>query len=112
MRPAPSFLLLIAGAVSAVGFAPLNLGPLAFLALVFLVDRVARATRLRDALLWSWTFGVGHFVVGINWIATAFTFQANMPAWYGWASVVLLALYLALFPALAGTLAWRISRDC
>ena len=111
MRPAPLFLLLLAGAVSAVGFAPLNLWPLAFLALVFLVDRVARATRLREALLWSWTFGVGHFVVGINWIATAFTFQANMPAWYGWASVVLLSLYLALFPALAGTLAWRISRD-
>ena len=110
MRPAPLFHLLLAGAVSAVGFAPLNLWPLAFLALVFLMDRVARATRLRDALLWSWTFGVGHFVVGINWIATAFTFQANMPAWYGWASVVLLSLYLALFPALAGTLAWRISR--
>src|SRR5580658_3050853 len=108
MRPAPSFLLLLAGAVSAVGFAPLNLWPLAFLALVFLVDRVARATRLRDALLRGWTFGVGHFVVGINWIATAFTFQANMPAWYGWGAVVVLSSYLALYPALWCAISWSI----
>ena len=33
-----------------------------------------------------------------------------MPAWLGWAAVVLLSLYLALFPALSGALAWRISR--
>jgi apolipoprotein N-acyltransferase len=111
MSPASSLLLLLAGAVSAVGFAPLNLWPVAFLALAFLMERVFRAARLRDAWLGGWTFGVGHFVVGMNWIATAFTFQANMPLWYGWASVVLLSLYLALFPALAGMLAWRLSRQ-
>jgi apolipoprotein N-acyltransferase len=61
-------------------------------------------------MLVGWSFGVGHFAVGLNWIATAFTFQSNMPAWLGWVGVVLLALYLAIYPALASGLAWRFGR--
>ena len=59
----------------------------------------------------GWAFGVGQFVVGLNWIATAFTFQAAMPAWLGWVAVVLLSLYLAIYPALAAGLAWRFGRE-
>jgi apolipoprotein N-acyltransferase len=55
----------------------------------------------------GWLFGVGQFVLGLNWIATAFTYQAAMPAWLGWVAVVLLSLYLAVYPALAAGLAWR-----
>jgi apolipoprotein N-acyltransferase len=46
-------------------------------------------------------------VVGLNWIATAFTYQAAMPAWLGWVAVVLLSIYLAVYPALAAGAAWR-----
>ena len=46
-------------------------------------------------MLIGWAFGVGQFAIGLNWIATAFTFQAAMPAWLGWVAVVLLSLYLA-----------------
>ena len=102
-------LLLVAGGVSALGFAPLNLWPLTLLALSLLIERTARAERPRQALLRAWSFGVGHFIVGLNWIATAFTYQDNMPAWLGWAAVVLLSLYLACFPALAAALAWRLA---
>ena len=56
---------------------------------------VARVESLRRALLIGWAFGVGQFGVGLNWIATAFTFQAAMPPWLGWVAVVLLSLYLA-----------------
>ena len=34
-----------------------------------------------------------------------------MPAWLGWVAVVLLSLYLAIYPALAAGLAWRFGRD-
>ena len=34
-----------------------------------------------------------------------------MPAWLGWVAVVLLSLYLAIYPALATGLAWRFGRD-
>lgn len=102
-------LLLVAGGAAALGFAPLNLWPLTLLAFSLLIDRTARAEGSRQALLRGWWFGVGHFIVGLNWIATAFSYQDNMPAWLGWAAVVLLSLYLACFPALAGALAWRLA---
>ncbi|MCC5758125.1 hypothetical protein LH490_27615, partial [Klebsiella pneumoniae] len=57
----------------------------------------------------GWAFGVGHFALGLNWIATAFTYQAAMPAWLGWIAVVLLSLYLAVYPALAAWGAWLVS---
>ena len=69
-----------------------------------------RAERSTRAVV-GWLFGVGHFIVGHNWIATAFTYQAEMPAWLGWIAVVLLSLYLAVYPALAAGLAWRFGSD-
>src|SRR3546814_704783 len=67
---------------------------------------VARAPRGWRAAGVGWAFGVGHFAIGLNCIATAFTYQAAMPAWLGWIAVVLLALYLAVYPALAAWGAW------
>ena len=60
------------------------------------VEMVARSTKGWRTFGIGWAFGVGHFFVGLNWIATAFTYQAAMPAWLGWIAVVLLALYLAV----------------
>ena len=100
-------LSLLAGAVSALGFAPLGLWPLTILAFAALLWLIEGAPRLRSALARGWWFGVGQFALGLNWIATAFTYQAAMPAWLGWVAVVVLSLYLALFPAAAAGLAWR-----
>jgi len=103
----PKLLALALGAVSATGFAPLNLWPLTLLALASWMALVARSPRGWRALGIGWAFGVGHFTTGLNWIATAFTYQAAMPAWLGWIAVLLLALYLALYPALAAWGAWQ-----
>ena len=107
----PFCVLLCAGGVSSLGFAPLNLWPLTFLSLALLIHQVMQAKRLTDAAVRGWVFGVAHFIVGLNWIATAFTHQDNMPAWLGWVAVVLLSLYLAIFPALASALAWRVAHQ-
>ena len=102
---------LIAGAVSAFAFEPVGWWPLMLIAIAVLCELIDRTKSLGRALLIGWVFGVGQFVVGLNWIATAFTFQAAMPPWLGWIAVVLLSLYLALYPALAVGLAWRLGRD-
>jgi apolipoprotein N-acyltransferase len=102
-------LAFLAGAVSALGFAPLDCWPLTLLALALLIDRVQRAPRLPRAIQLGLIFGVGHFLIGLNWIATAFTYQANMPAWYGWGAVPLLSVYLALFPALCCGASWWVA---
>ena len=103
-------LCFVAGLASATGFAPLGLWPATLAALVLLVHLVDRATSLRGALARGYWFGVGNFALGLNWIATAFTFQSNMPAWLGWIAVVLLAFYIAVYPAMAAGLAWRWGR--
>jgi apolipoprotein N-acyltransferase len=103
-------LALLSGLVSALGFAPLGLWPLTILAFAALLWLIESAPSLRSALARGWWFGVGQFALGLNWIATAFTYQAAMPAWLGWLAVLLLSLYLAVFPAAAAGLAWRWGR--
>src|SRR4051812_13326610 len=108
MRPLHSFAIALAtGAASALAFAPVGLWPLMPLAIAALCELAWRSKSLRQGLAIGWGFGFGQFVVGLNWIATAFTYQAAMPAWLGWVAVVLLSLYLAVYPALAAGLAWR-----
>jgi len=107
-----SFLLALGlGILSAFAFQPVGWWPLMPLALAVLCELTNRTATLPRALLNGWGFGLGQFVVGLNWIATAFTFQAKMPPSLGWVAVVLLSLYLAVYPMLAVGLAWRFGRD-
>ena len=106
----PLLLAPLLGALAACGFEPLHLWPLSLLGFAGLVMLTARAGDLRDAMVAGWLFGVGHFCVGNNWIATAFTYQANMPAWLGWIAVFMLSLYLAVYPALASGIGWHFRR--
>ena len=106
----PRWIALVAGGASATGFAPLNLWPLTLLCLALLMHFVASAGSGKRAFMIGWLFGVGHFSIGNNWIATAFTYQAAMPVWLGWIAVVLLALYLAVYPALACWGAWWVAQ--
>ncbi|MBO9714858.1 apolipoprotein N-acyltransferase [Sphingomonas sp.] len=103
----PLLIAFVAGLVSATGFAPLDLWPVLIAALALLLALVHDAPTLRSALLRSWLFGVGHFTVGDNWIQHAFDYQDKMPPVLGYFAVVLLALYLAIYPMLAMGLAWR-----
>ena len=103
----PFLLALLIGALSAFAFAPVGLWPLMPLAIAALCELIWRSKSLRQTLAIGWGFGLGQFVIALNWIATAFTFQDAMPAWLGWIAVVLLSLYLAIYPALAAGLAWR-----
>ena len=104
-------LAFLAGAGSAFAFEPAGFWPLLLLAFALLCEWLCRTNALWRALLIGWAFGLGQFVVGLNWIATAFTYQAAMPAWLGWVAVVLLSLYLAIYPAIAAGLAWRFGRE-
>lgn len=101
---------LAAGFLSATGFAPLGLWPLTLAGLAVLLALVMRAPDWKAAARIGWGFGIGHFVLGLNWIATAFSYQDAMPVWLGWVAVVLLSLFLALYPAIATGLAWRFGR--
>ena len=106
----PLLFALLSGGLSAFAFRPFAFAPLMIIGFAVLCELVWRARRMRGALLIGWTFALGQFCVGLNWIATAFTFQANMPAWLGWIAVLLLSVYLAWFMMLATALAWRLGK--
>ncbi len=106
----PGLYSLAAGVLAATGFQPLNLWPLALLAIGGFALLVARAPDWRRAAWLGWLFGMSHFTLGNNWIATAFTYQSNMPAALGWAAVPLLSIYLALYPAIAAGAARALTR--
>jgi apolipoprotein N-acyltransferase len=102
---------LIAGAASAFAFAPVGWWPLLPVAFAVLCELTHRSKRTWRAVLIGWAFGFGQFAIGLNWIATAFTYQSNMPAWLGWVAVVLLSAYLAVYPAIAAGFTRHFGRD-
>ena len=87
MRQAPLWrsaaAALVLGGLSATGFAPLDLWPVALLCFAGFILILRQMPDKRSTALAGWCFGVGHFSVGLNWIATAFTFQDAMPHWLG-----------------------------
>ena len=99
----PRWFAIGAGALSAYGFAPWGLWPLTLACFALLIHLIAHAQNTKGAFAIGWLFGVGHFTFGNQWIAVAFTFQAAMPIWLGYIAVVGLALYLAVYPALAAS---------
>jgi apolipoprotein N-acyltransferase len=110
MLTRPLLAALVAGFLSATGFAPLDWWPLTLACLAALLHLTWHAPSLRSALLRGWVFGVGHFTLGNNWIQHAFDFQDKMPPVLGYFAVVALALYLAIYPAAAMGLAWSFAR--
>ena len=84
----PRLAALALGLLSASGFQPLGLWPLALAAMAMFAALIAETPDARRAALLGWLFGVAHFTFSNNWIAEAFTHQAQMPAVLGWAAHV------------------------
>ncbi|QXQ06849.1 apolipoprotein N-acyltransferase [Sphingosinicellaceae bacterium] len=98
-------LALAAGALAATGFEPFGAWPLTIIAIAVLIWLIGEAPNRRAAFGTGWLFGWSHFAVGLTWIATAFTYQAKMPAALGWVAVIGLAMFLALYTGFAALIA-------
>lgn len=96
------------GAASGLSFAPLGLWPFTVCLFVAMVAYLDSRPSARRALFFGWLLGFGQFLVSLSWISEAFTYQDQMPFWAGAGAVLLLCGYLALFPALALSLAARL----
>ncbi len=107
----PKTCALLLGLASATGFAPLGLWSITLICFALLMHMVINTETRRRALGLGYWFGLGHFTLGLNWIAGSFRYQDAMPVWLGWVAVVALSLYLAVYPALAAGLAWRFGRN-
>jgi apolipoprotein N-acyltransferase len=108
---------ILAGAVYALGFAPLDVFPamlLGLAAFVLLLDGAsARPRPLRHAAWIGWGFGFGQFAAGMHWIFYPFLVDPLEHAWQIPFVLVLFPGGLALFTTLAAAVAmrfWRFSR--
>lgn len=106
----PRSLAVALGAVSATGFAPLGLWPLTLGGIAGLLALLDRARSPRSAFAYGWFFGLGQFAVGLNWIAKAFTYQAELSTWLGGVAVVGIAIYLAIWVGLASLAGWWLAQ--
>ncbi|MDB5601090.1 MAG: apolipoprotein N-acyltransferase [Xanthobacteraceae bacterium] len=104
----------LAGAVSALGLAPIDAWPVLFLTfpvLVWLIDGTAagRYGGVGVAAITGWWFGFGYFVAGLYWIGHAFLVDAQTFGWLLPFAVTILPAGLALFTAVgcaAARLLW------
>lgn len=65
-------LAIVAGVVTALGFAPFGWWPLLFPGVAGLSLVVLGAARLRQALLLGWCYGLGYMGLGLNWMSAIF----------------------------------------
>ncbi len=106
----PRLMALLFGVIAACGFQPLAMWPFTLVGVAGLMGLVSAAKDWQRAMVLGWLWGLGHFTLGNNWIATAFTYQAKMPVGLGYVAVVLLAVYLAVYPAMGALAAWLLGR--
>ncbi|HSC79346.1 MAG TPA: apolipoprotein N-acyltransferase [Chitinolyticbacter sp.] len=101
-------MLAACGAASVLSFAPLYWAPLMWLSLAVLFIALASAPTPGAAAWRGLSWGLGYFIANMHWIYISLHTFGGMPAWMAAGCTVLFALYLALFPALAGWLAQRL----
>ncbi|WP_372872526.1 apolipoprotein N-acyltransferase [Shewanella sp.] len=96
-------LAFLAGASTSLAFAPYALWPIYPLAIAFTL--LLGRDHGPKAAFWHWlSFGFGAFVFGISWVHVSIDQFGGLPLVVSLTLMGLLALYLALYPALAGTL--------
>src|SRR3989304_1206718 len=96
-----------AGAAAVAAFAPLQWSPLAPLALALLFHLWLGTDSPRRAALLGYVFGLGYFGVGVSWIYVSLHDFGAMPGPLAGIATALYCAYLALFPALVGSLQAR-----
>jgi apolipoprotein N-acyltransferase len=111
LHPRWKYLLsLLAGAILVFGFAPFNQVWLVFLSFAWLQWQWRDATA-KSATLHGWLFGLGMQAAGVSWIFVSLHYHGGTPVPFAILMILLLSMYLALYPALAGFLVARFCKQ-
>lgn len=94
----------IAGAITALGFAPFNIVPVLLITIPFLFLMLDKARHWRSAALYGWAFGYGYMMAGTYWIANALRVDAEQFGWLIPISILGLSLVMGIWFALFGAL--------
>ncbi|MBT6031768.1 MAG: apolipoprotein N-acyltransferase, partial [Kordiimonadaceae bacterium] len=94
------FLLMAAGLLSALAFAPYYIFPTYFISFPILLIATMNSRSFKAAFICGYMFGIGHFFAGLYWIGNSFTVEPDVPSWLGYPMVMMLAALLAVFVGL------------
>lgn len=97
------FISFIAGLLMVLAYAPYSIWPIAWLCLIVFIQQLNNATR-KQAWWRGFSFGLGWFSAGISWVHVSIEQFGGMPLIASLTLMLLLCLYLSLFPALAAWL--------
>lgn len=100
-------LMFIAGAAMLFAYAPFQQGWLVPLLLTVWLLGLVRSQSAKQATITSFFFGFGWFATGVSWVFVSIDQFGGLPLIFSVLLMLLLCLYLALFPALAGWLWFR-----
>ena len=101
---------LLAGALMALGQAPLGLWWLALPALCWLMAQISAGESLRVAVWRGWFGGAGYFAAALFWIVEPFMVDAARQGWMAPFALVFMAAGMALFWGLAAGVGWWLGR--
>ena len=105
----PLLVALLAGAATALGFAPFELFPVPFVTLAMLFVLWRRAESSGQAALLGFAWGMGCFLTGVSWVYVSLHDVGGMAMPLAAIATLAFCGILAVFPALAGWLWWRIA---
>ncbi|HEY3180502.1 MAG TPA: apolipoprotein N-acyltransferase [Casimicrobiaceae bacterium] len=100
-----------AGAVTVVGFAPFGAAHLPILTLSLLFALWNGASSRQAAAETGFAFGIGLFGVGVSWVYIALETFGGMPTAIAIIATAAMVGYLALWPAIAGYVTVRFTRE-
>ena len=107
----PQWLLALgAGAIAVPAFAPFNVWPLALISLFVLFLLWRESATLARAFAIGFAWGLGLFLTGVSWIFLSLHEYGHMPVVLAALATLLFAMYLSLYPALAGLLQHWLAR--
>ncbi len=99
----------IAGASTTLAFAPYSIWAFYPAAMLFVLWQSRKLTPKENFFHWL-SFGFGCFAFGISWVHVSIDTFGGLPLFVSMTLMGLLALYLALYPALAGYLTAKLSQ--
>lgn len=98
-----------AGAAAVLGFAPFYAWPVPIASLAILFLAWSKSGSTGRAALAGFAFGLGFFLAGVSWVYVSLHEFGHMPAVLAAVATLLFCAYLAVFPAVAGYVAFRLS---
>jgi len=99
------------GALSTFAMPPWHWLPVLWVAFPVLLWMLEGCRNTKDAALLGWSFGFGHFAVGLNWIANAFYVDADTHGAFAIPAVGALCALFGLYIALTAIIVHRVPHD-